>query len=244
MSADDFTTDATAARQHIQILRANGWSLRSIAAQARLSDTVVGKIAAGQPRCLPALADLILAIDPRQLPQHSYRGSDPLVPHTGTFRRIQALLAIGWSHSHIEAHTGIATGPLMAKARPRVRRSTHDLMAACYRDLATHPGPSAIARARAAARGYVSPAGWNDIDRDPHPDLGEPNDDRPNHDQVDHVVVDRILAGDRLTTTRAEKEAVVAAWTARGRTLKDLERHTGWKTDRYTRPAPTRDTAA
>lgn len=60
---------------------------------------------------------------------------------------------------------------------------------------------------------------------------------RNRHDDVDEVVILRILQGDPTVApaaTLAERRAVVAAWSARGRPLSDLARLTGWKPERYT----------
>ncbi|MDN4173946.1 hypothetical protein QWY28_13375 [Nocardioides sp. SOB77] len=243
MTDQPWTTDATPAREHIARLQTAGWSLRSIAAHAGLSDTLILKIAGGNTRCLTAVRDRIEAIDPNTLPTTTYRGDDPLIPHTGTFRRIQALLVLGWSHRHLEDLTGIQTGALMAKARPRVRRSTHDAIANAYRQLATTPGPSATARRRALARGYASPAAWDDIDRDPNPQHGHDKRGRSKTD-IDPVVVDRILSGVDTHATRAERIEVVRRWPTTGRPYADLERLTGWRVDRYLTPDHGQETAA
>lgn len=231
---------------HIQQLEIAGWSRRAIAAAAGLSATAVSRLGNHrQTHIRGTTAAAILKLDPADLPHRASRGvTEPFVSKRGAVRRIQALLAIGWTHRLLAEHTGVQTAVVLNQPGRWITRSTHDRLAAAYRDLATRPGPSHVTRARAAKLGYLSPLAWNDIDRDPHPD-GDTDDDPGNHhDQVDPVVVDRVLAGERLTTTRAEKEAITAAWTNAGRSLRQLEQLTGWKTDRYTRPAPTGDTAA
>lgn len=234
------TTAAEPARHHIATLQGAGWSQRTIAASAGVSDTLIRNILNGQEHCLTAVVDLICAINPETTPRTSYRGASPFVSRTGTFRRIQALLAMGWTHRHLEEITGIQTGALMAKNRPRVRLATHDTIAALYRQLATTPGPSASSRRRALARGYVSPAGWDDIDNDPEPFANEY--DQAHAADVDEVVVLRILAGEVLPATRAEREQVVASWHLTGRPLADLER-LGWKPERYRTSAGQGDAA-
>jgi hypothetical protein len=53
------------------------------------------------------------------------------------------------------------------------------------------------------------------------------------NDTVDGLTVTRVLAGDLVPTTRAEKEVIVNAWLATGRSWSSLERLTGWKIEAY-----------
>jgi lambda repressor-like predicted transcriptional regulator len=227
---NDQTADAEPARLHIATLQGAGWSCRTIAAHSGLSDTMILNIVHGQERCLTAVRDRICALDPSTIPSRSYHGNTPFVSRVGTFRRIQALLVMGWPHDHLFATTGVNTRALLGKGRPRVTLDTHEAIAAVYRQLANRPGPSNRTRARALARGYASPAEWDDIDNDLAPaDLEEPVED----DFVDEAVVERILAGDRVPATTAERYAVVARWPSTGRPLNALARLTGWKVERY-----------
>lgn len=51
---------------------------------------------------------------------------------------------------------------------------------------------------------------------------------------IDEAAIERVLAGDIVPTTFAERVEITRRWQARGRSLSELERCTGWKSDRYT----------
>lgn len=224
------TSPAEPARLHIATLQGASWSYRTIAAHTGLSDTLIINLAHGQERCLTAVRDLICALDPTTIPTRSYHGATPFVSRVGTFRRIQALLTMGWPHDHLLTTTGVNTRALLGKSRPRVSLATHDAIATAYRDLASRRGPSTRTSARALARGYATPADWDDIDTDPAPDTDTTGAD---DDLVDEAVVERLLAGELVPATTAERRAIVARWPQTGRPYKDLARLTGWKVERY-----------
>ncbi len=163
---------------------------------------------------------------------------------TGTRRRIQALMALGWSTRELDK---------MLDRRPsytyRALMGTGDVYlttAAMVADLydrlcmtrpiaATEPQAAIIRRSAniAARNGYLPPLAWDNID-DPDED---PRARSVGEDvEVDEVAVHRVLSGDWSSpTTRAERVEVVRLWVAAGRPLRQLELHTGWKPERYYR---------
>lgn len=161
------------------------------------------------------------------------------VPGVGTARRVQALIALGWSHHQLAARLGVSHDMPAKWARAGgsfVMRRTADRVDAVFRELCMTPPPedttrlrreAAYARTLARKRGWVTALAWDDID-DP--------DEQPasvvrDAGAVDPVVVERILAGDwHLPATRAERVEVCRQWTG-GRN--ELGRLTGWKVDRY-----------
>lgn len=222
-------TDATPARLKIATLQGMGWSLRSIAAAADTSPTVISRITKGQASVQVKVGRAILAIDTEQVPSRASKQTiEPFVPRVGAVRRIQALLRMGWTHEEMFRRSGIRTGCVLHQQGRWITRSTHDALAAMYRELCTTLGPSERTRGRAERRGYLAPTEWNDIDLDPEPDALEPEDD----DEIDEVVVQRVLAGERMHTTTAERYEIVRRWPSTGRPLADLERM-GWKPERY-----------
>lgn len=146
---------------------------------------------------------------------HMHRTGQPLmVDATGTHRRLQALMAIGWSLPAIAARLG-DRGPNIRRVllAPRLTRRFADRIAAVYEDLCMirpvgHDRTSiaAIARTRifAARRGWLPPLAWDDIDNDPQPAAAD------NDAEVDQVAVDLAIAGKHVRLTPAERRACVA----------------------------------
>ena len=170
-----------------------------------------------------------------------------LIDSTGTVRRLRALYAIGWTSSDIAPMLGCTparVGHLISGKRVTVHRHTASRVDSVYRQLCmTVPqDPDVLAprmtrtrarqRRQSAAKGWVPPLAWDDIDDpDETPALGDIDTD------LDHAVVFRVLSGDwHLTANLPERIAVLSKWQAAGRTDNDLERLTGWKICRDVRP--------
>lgn len=223
--------DVTPVRNHIATLLGRGWSSRSIAGEGGVTINVVRRIDRGEQRWItPTVARGLLSIDPDTIPARTDgKNAEPFVSRVGTVRRIQALMAIGYSHNDLAAH-GIHSRNLIHQQGNWVLRSTHDKVAAEYRLLSRKAGPTPRAAREAAKRGYPGPTAWNDIDRDPGPDMDDVELEAP---VVDEVVVLRVLAGENVPATNAERREIVRRWPTTGRSINDLARLTGWKPERY-----------
>lgn len=192
--------------------------------------------------CRRAMAD---SMAKRRKRQYLARSSSLAAPSLGTKRRIQALVAMGWSLSAISADMGYdrSHAALILRRGPSIRQATVERVAVTFERMSATCPPESTkvekidatrARNYARANGWVLSGAWLDIDTDDTPDPGY--SDRRNHADVDPVVVDRIMAGDgslASTATKAERAAVVARWAADGRALNELERLTGWAARRY-----------
>lgn len=167
-------------------------------------------------------------------------GASRRIDPTGTGRRVQALIALGWTYLDIERATGLQDAELRRFAlghRAYVYSSTHAKVDAAYRRLCMVVPPSTNSRekqARTKARniarrhGWLPPLAWDDID-DPA--------ERPNHrvrDLLpDDVAIDRVLDGDfTIRLTRAERLEVVRRWRDSDN---ELERRSGWNVARLRR---------
>jgi len=151
-----------------------------------------------------------------------------LVDAGPTRRRAQALAAIGWSLSEQARRVGcqhkhyspLLTAPTVTA---RMARAVRDM----YEELSMVPAPAGGSATRtrrmAAARGWLPPLEWNDIDAaEPAPNtVDDPGD------VVDEVAVERALAGERVELTDAELVAVLQAGTARGEPLSQLSNRLG-----------------
>lgn len=157
-----------------------------------------------------------------------------LVDATGTRRRIQALMVLGWPLSALTARLGLARTNYSLKRildQQHVRRTTAERVAALYDELWGCPGPSGQVREAALASGYCSALAWDDETID-NPAV------RPvltgtrvrSRDDLDEVVVDRLAIGRYLPdqATIAEREAVVALLAVRqGATDSEIAVRTG-----------------
>lgn len=171
------------------------------------------------------------------------RGIPRKVPALGAQRRLQALVALGWSFGDIARRLGCARQNVHAiLSETFIHARRHNAITAVYDALSmTVPeGPYATRSRRYAARhGWAPPFAWEGVDiDDPTAEPLTGPDPEPT-DEIDWVVVERILDQDPTparAATPAERVAVVAAWTAAGRSLKQLARLTGWKVERYYAP--------
>ena len=206
--------DATPARNHLATLIGAGWSIRSIAGVSGVPATTISRLLRNeQVKASPKTIAGVLKVDPKAIADRTNRPTaEPFVSRVGTTRRLQALLYLGWGHKQMREHCGLNTAGVLHQQGRWVTRSTHDAVAAMYRELSTRRGPSTKANAFAVMHGYRGPADWEDIDRDVEPDttVAEVGD-------VDEVAVLRRMEGDRsIKLTTAERLEVVARLHKRG----------------------------
>jgi len=175
------------------------------------------------------------------------KGTPRTVDKTGTQRRLQALVALGWNWHLLSGHLGCSAEYVRTVATDKkfVYASTASKIAALYDELSMRfppedtPGQknaATRARMRAKRKGWAPPLAWDNID-DPkeRPKFGNAPGSRPKTD-VDPAVVDRVIGGERLRMTTAERVIVVQRLRARGLSLLEIEAHTGIsKVERYVR---------
>ena len=156
--------DSTPARTHIAVLRAAGVGRREIASRAGVSPTVVTRLAGvdrNRPanRVRPDTLAAILAVTIDDLAPAA------VVDATGTRRRMQALIAIGWTQTDLASRIGVTLSTLNALVNERwhqVQHSTHLRARDVFDDLSGTPGRSPRARTMAARRGWTAPLTWDD----------------------------------------------------------------------------------
>ena len=87
-----------------------------------------------------------------------------LIDATGTRRRIQSLMALGWTSDEIGVATGAMSGKHIQQTsyKARVRLDTARLIATAYRQLSATPGTSSQTRGRAERAGWPPPMAWDD----------------------------------------------------------------------------------
>lgn len=167
----------TPVKAHIERLLALGMSKRSIATAAGISPTTVCRILETHYGLTQrSVASKLLAVQgPESVLARTDADDETFVPALGARRRIRALIALGWTHQLMHAHSGVRTAVTLNQAGDWITARTHRKVAALYEQLAMTPGPSQASRTRARTYGYAPPLAWNDIDDpDETPDTGLP----------------------------------------------------------------------
>jgi len=180
---------ATDTRAKLQQLVDARVPVRAIARASGLSDTAVAHIIDGrheqvQRRTAARIASLTL--------NDVYARACGSVPSVGAVRRVQALMALGWRKTDLQAE-GVPTGQLVTRSRDLISVEGWRQVRDVYDRLSMTLGPSQAARDRAAARGYLPPLAWDD-ERIDNP-RATPQRGGPVEAAVDWVVVDRVVAG-------------------------------------------------
>jgi hypothetical protein len=226
--------DAAPARAHIQALREAGIGVDQIARLASISSSHVrelvphsrtGRRPIQQVRRDTAQRVLAVALT------DANRASRSHVDATGTRRRLQALLAIGWTHTALAGElcrttTSLTRSMTSETITARTARQVSDLYERLWDKQphhATDGEQAAInaARALAAIHGWPPPMAWDDIDADPSP-CSEPPEVT---EELDEIAIERAVAGDGMRLehlTLAEQNEVVRRLTERGKSIRDI----------------------
>lgn len=217
---DHGLVDAEPVREHLHRLAEFGIGYKRAATLAGVGNTAVRNLIWGRQdpgrrhgspmkRVKRETAEEILAVKP----DLSLLADGARIPARGTHRRLQALVAIGWSQSKLGARLGITPANFSSMMqREHVRVSLHRKVAELFDELwATEP-PQERAADRASytralgfakARRWVPPLAWDDIDNDPEPPVAE--DDGG----IDEAAVELALLGDSVRLTPLERRECV-----------------------------------
>jgi len=138
-----------------------------------------------------------------------------LVPAVGTARRLQALVAIGYSWRDLAAKLGISNrrvAELALAPEGRVHRTTVARVHTLFEELSGTPGTTRYAFVVAARHGFAPPLAWDDID-DPNaqPDVLGGDVPQASSAAIDEVAIRRALAGEPVPLTSLERRHAVHA---------------------------------
>lgn len=241
---DNFV-DAEPARQHVLWLMTHGMGLKRVVATGAITQGSAWKLVYGRnggpvsARLRKDVAERVLAVQLDLADGARISGAD-------TARRLQALVANGWSMSKLGMRLGVTPGNFNPTVRGLrgVHVATAKAVHALYIELATKAPPEATHRDKIAAsraRGIAVQRGWlppMHINGRlfigaalPGPDDGDVATD---FGAIDEMAVERLLAGDLVPATVAEKREVVRIARARGMSLREIELRTGiTKPERY-----------
>jgi DNA-binding CsgD family transcriptional regulator len=133
-------------------------------------------------------------------------GQRMLIDATGTRRRVQALVRIGWPMKELAGRLGVSFQNVYDyTTRDKVRRSTAAKVAGLYDELSMLPGPSTSAAKRALAKGWPPPLAFDDENLDDP--AARPMHDLRGHDPgrpVDTDLQERVLVLTRAGLSAAE----------------------------------------
>lgn len=231
--------DAEPARRHVQQLAAQGMGLKRIVAVSDVSHGQLWKLLYGKKRAdgsrtpskriTPRVEEKILAV-------RLDLAGGARVDSTGAVRRIQALVALGWSQSKICVRLGIQRSnftDISQGRRTEITVAYDKAIRALYAEWSMQLPPEAGHRDRIAASrsrnyaraaGWVPPLAWDDDaldDPEAMPGAVEAID-------LDQVRVQRRMHGDKdVRLNAAEKTELVRRMVANGVAKNEIERRTG-----------------
>ena len=204
-------TDAEPARQHVRRLMAAGVGWQRISDLAGVGHSVVQRllyVSSGRPisrriRTEHAAALLAVTASP------TLRAPAALQDGTGTRRRIQALVAAGWTQRHLAARLNMHERHISSLTRAsKVQRHTADAIAKIYTSLVglnpldhgVTPHEQRTSVGRAQRLGWQPASVWDkDID-DPAADPRVPDSKA-----VDDEAVQRVIDGATVALNRPER---------------------------------------
>lgn len=241
--------DAEPVRAHVRSLMAQGMGWKRVAIAAGLNPSTVWKTVYGDltrfdgptKKVTRMTAEALLAVE------LDLADGAQILAH-GTRRRLQALVALGWSQNKLATRLGWtpANFSKMLLHQGQVTVATADAVKALYDDLSmTPPAPTdwrdagsiTRAKSRAAHLMWLPPLAWDDDDiDDPSATPAHMAEGSRRSEDVDPAVIERILAGDwslARDANPAERGHIVAAWAERELPLTHLANLTGWKVERY-----------
>lgn len=215
--------------EHVHHLRGHSYTYAQIARDAGIEERTLYRLTHGKVSQIQGrIATAILAIQPdltRLDPQTR-------ISSRGARRRLHALASIGWPWIEISQRGRInKTTIYRALTSEQVTVHTHTRIGAAYDQLWSSQPPqntpqqraaATHARNTAAARRWLPPLAWDDIDNDVEPPVPEPIDGC-----VDQIAVDLALAGENVRLTIAERHQVVAALVRLGRSDSGIAAATG-----------------
>jgi hypothetical protein len=230
--------DAEPVRHHLRALGRHGIGLRRIAELSGVPYTTLTTLLYGAPSAGAAPSQRARQDTARRILAVALDDATPAagarIDATGTRRRIQALVAIGWTINAVATELGRD----VASVRHTLRRNsvnTATATAVCdlYKRLwNTRPDESTQARRQAAtnardmarSKGWRPAMAWDDIDADPDPNPTPPTSQVLGElDDWDmEIVTDRIAAGQTVRLSPAERDVVIQRLTRRGFSLPEI----------------------
>jgi hypothetical protein len=241
-------TDAGPVREHVQALRTGGFEVERIIAVSGVGSGTVRHLLYGNRRTGAPLKQITTATARRLLAVGPGAGiaAGSLCDAAGTARRLQLLIAAGWTLNRLAGHLGREPASVRASMnRPLVRAATVIAVRDVCTRLAQTPPPQtspaqrrevAAARDLAARHGWVTPVA-GDPDAEPDADDNEPagvvagtSGGEPasavgasaESADIDEVAVAEAMRGRRVHLTLGEQVETIDRLTGQGRSLREI----------------------
>lgn len=217
---DTGLVDAEPVREHLLMLGDFGLGYKRVAGLAGVGVTAVRNVLWGRQDPGPRKGELPKRINRENAerllavkPDISLLAAGALIPARGTHRRLQALVARGWSQAKLADALSRSRGNFGAMMkRDRVSVALHRAVADLFDELWDQVPPheewrDSIAYSRtvhyAEARRWLPPLAWDDIDNDVEPPV--PDED----DGIDETAVLLAMQGEGVRLTPAERRECV-----------------------------------
>jgi transcriptional regulator with XRE-family HTH domain len=201
--------DAEPVRRHLMHLRECGMPYQTAASVAGVAWKTTSYLLYGHPSQGKKPAARIHIMNARRLLavqfDVAYLHENTRIDGTGSMRRLQALVAMGWTNKDIADRLGVKEAwvhSLLIGRRPKVYVRTYRRIFELHRDLWDQQPPEDTveqqtkvlrAQRRAAKLGYVSTLAWDDIDDRRETPIVDPEPDGT--EIVDEVAVRRVIDG-------------------------------------------------
>lgn len=242
--------DAEPARAHVLELMAQGMGIKRVVKVSGVPQGVLWKLLYGRHGGTPSRR-IKPATEARLLAVRLDLADGAKIANVGTARRLQALVALGWSQSKLARRLEVEATNFgrLIHARQQTTVGTARAVRELYDELSMQLPPEtdhrdkiAAARSRnyAKAHGWLPPLAWDDElldDPDYFPEPGGRERGLAHVEELDEAAIyRRRMHGDRsVRLSKADAAELVRRWAASGRPLAECERITGIKTDRFYR---------
>lgn len=226
---------ADRARAHVTALRDAGMGLKTVARVSGVPHGALAKLIYGDrargmepsKRIRPSTEARILAVAATL----DNLGQTACVDSTGTHRRLQALVTLGWSQSQLARRIGMdATNLWGVLRRPVVHAETARKVRSLYDELWKIPPPESNQRERIAAsraRNYAATRGWKPPLWWDEDEIDRPVIESVVHDlsaDVDDIAIERAMRGEDVDLTKTERLEAVRRLLAVGVTKTEVAR--------------------
>lgn len=164
--------DAQPVKEHVKALREVGLSTRRIAVLAGVNRKVLQWLEderINSQKIKGTTAKALLGVPIPECPLHRVAANKALVDALGTHRRLKALVAFGYSRSHLGIELGMASpwsNVSHIMRSPRVTAGMACRVEQLFDRLQMTPGPSRYARSEGRRKGWLVPFAWDEDEMD------------------------------------------------------------------------------